>query len=152
VRLGGAASAAVIADWMGWTVERSVAALAELDRRLDGCGLRVSADSDGHISVRERARLRARPRRMPFELAESLDKEGYRHALAHLVRGDRCQGGEGWIQALLDLGAAVPAGYPSAYPSEVVAAAFIGVRRRKHRLPRVVEIREDIDRSRPGVD
>src|SRR5436309_11516990 len=35
-RLDGASSAAVIADWMGWTVERTAAALAELDRRLDG--------------------------------------------------------------------------------------------------------------------
>lgn len=151
-RLGGAASAPVIADWMGWTVERTMATLAELDRRLDGCGLRLSADRDGHITVRERARLRARPRRLPFELAERLDEEGTRHALAHLVRGDRCPGGETWIQALLDLGAALPSGYPSAHPSEVIAAAFVGVRRIEHRLPRVVEIREDVERSPPPVD
>lgn len=144
-RLGGAASALVIADWMGWTVERTMAALAELDRRLDGCGLRLSADRGGHITVRERARLRARPRRLPYELAELLDEEESRHAMAHLVRGDRCPAGEGWIQALLDLGAALPSGYPSAYPSEVIAAAFIGVRRREHHLPRVVEISEDVD-------
>lgn len=152
VRLGGRASAAVIADWMDWTAERTMAALAELDRRLDGCGLRLSADRDGHITVRERARLRARPRRLPYELAERLDEEESRHALAHLVRGDRCPSGEGWIQALLDLGAALPSGYPSAYPSEVVAAAFIGVRRREHRLPRVVEIREDVDSRSQPVD
>jgi hypothetical protein len=75
-----------------------------------------------------------------------------RHALAHLVRGDRCPGGEGWIQALLDLGAAVPGGYPSADPSEAIAAAFIGVRRHEHRLPRVVEVPNDAERPSPPVD
>lgn len=152
VRLSGAASAPVIADWMGWTVEATLATLAELDRRLDGCGLRLSADRDGHITVRERALLRARPRRLPFELAERLDEEEFRHALAHLVRGDRCPGGEGWIQPLLDLGAAVPSGYPSASPSGVIAAAFIGVRRREHCLPRVVEIRGDAEHPSSPLD
>lgn len=96
VRLGGAASATVIADWMGWTLERANAAVAELDRRLDRCGLRVSGDADGQLTVRERAQLRARPRRLPFELVVRLDAE-HRHALAHLVRGDHCTRGEGWM-------------------------------------------------------
>lgn len=90
MRLGGAATTTVIAEWMGWTLERSAAAVAELDRRLDGCGLRVGADADGHLRVRERARLRARPRRVPFELLVGLDDAEHRHALAHLVRGENC--------------------------------------------------------------
>lgn len=146
VRLRGAGTAAVIAEWMGWTHERTAAALVELDLRLDGCGLRVVADRDGRISVRERVRLRARPRRLPLELAEQLDEEGSLHALAHLARGDRCQSGDGWIQPLLDLGAAFPGGYPSAGPTEVIAAAFVGVRRREHRLPTVVDISGDGER------
>ncbi len=152
LRLRGAGTAAVIAEWMGWTHERTAAALRELDLRLDGCGLRVVADRDGRISVRERVRLRARPRRLPFALAEQLDEEGSLHALAHLARGDRCESGDGWIQPLLDHGAAIPGGYPSADPTEVVAAAFIGVRRREHRVPKVLDIRGDGERRSPPVD
>lgn len=148
VRLGGAATTRVLAEWMGWTLERTNAALAELDRRLDRCGLQLSADAAGRLTVRERARLRARPRRLAFELAERLDTAERLHALAHLVRGDHCPGGQDWQQPLLDLGAAVANGYPGAHPSEVIAAAFLGVRRRSLRPPLFVEVRED--GLRPG--
>ena len=150
VRLGGAATTTVIAGWMGWTMERTNAAVAELDRRLDRCGLRVGADGEGQLIVRERARLRARPHQLPFELAERLDAEEHRHALAHLARGDQCAKGEDWTQPLLDLGAAVPHSYPEVRPSDVIAAAFIGIRHRRLRLPLVLEIREGGERWPPA--
>lgn len=149
VRLGGRATATVIADWMGWTMERVHAALAQLDRRLDGCGLRVSADADGHLVVRERARLRARPRRLPFEFVVRLDSDEHRHALAHLVRGDHCARGEHWEQPLLDLGLAVPGAYPGIHPCEEVAAAFAAPRRRGPLRPPYIEIRENGERWPP---
>ena len=149
VRLGGAATATAVAAWMGWTMERTAAALAELDDRLDACGLRVIADGSGCLSVGERARLRARPKRLPFELAERLGADEHAHALAHLVRSDRCSDGEAWMQPLLDLGAAVPHSHLEVAPSEVIAAAFAGAHRRALRLPHVVEIRESGDRRPP---
>jgi hypothetical protein len=139
MRLGGAATTTVIATWMDWTMERSVAAVAELDRRLDGCGLRVGADAGGHLRVRERARLRARPRRLALKLLARLDDPTYCHALAHLVRGDDCSTEAGWMQPLLDLGVAILG--PSVQPSALLAAAFAGVRRRDGRRPYAVEVK-----------
>ncbi|MGH9280459.1 MAG: hypothetical protein ACRD12_20495, partial [Acidimicrobiales bacterium] len=149
VRLDGTATATVIADWMGWTMERAHAALAQLDRRLDRCGLRISADADGHLVVRERARLRTRPRRLPFELVVQVDSDEHRHALAHLVRGDYCARGEHRQQRLLDLGLAVPGPYPGIHPCEEVAAAFAAPRRRGPLRPPYIEIRENGERWPP---
>ena len=39
VRLGASATATAVAGWMGWSLERTHAALAEFDRRLGPCGL-----------------------------------------------------------------------------------------------------------------
>lgn len=138
MRLGGAATMTVIAAWMNWTMERSVAAVAELDRRLDSCGLRVGADADGHLRLRERARLRARPRRLALEPLASLDDPTYCHALAHLVRGDDCSTEAGWEQPLLDLGTAILG--PGVQPSAQLAAAFAGVRRRDDGRPYAIEV------------
>lgn len=149
VRLGGAATATAITAWMGWTMERTAAALDELDRRLDACGLRLCADGEGCLTVSERARLRTRPKRLPFELAERLGADEHVHALAHLVRGDRCADGEEWMQPLLDLGAAAPHSHPELAPSAVIAAAFAGAHRRPLRLPYVVEISESGERRPP---
>lgn len=122
MRLGGAAMTTIIATWLGWPLERSVEAVAELDRRLDSCGLRVSADADGHLRVRERARLRMRPRQWPLDLLARLDDAEHHHALAHLVRGDDCSADPSWVQPLLDVGAAVPGPYPGVQPSDRLAA------------------------------
>lgn len=140
VRLGSAATATAVAGWTGWTLERTHAALEELDRRLERCGLSVVADPAGSLAVRDGAMLRSRPARLPFELAERLDTDALRHSLAHLVRGETCPDGDWWAQPLLDLGVAVPSPYPGVQPSEVVAAAFVGVCRREGRRPTVVEV------------
>ncbi len=130
VRLGGAATAETLAEWLGWSLERCHAALAVLDRRLDACGLRLQADSGGHLHVGDRARLRSRPRQLPSNVLGRLDDPAYRHALAHLVRGEPCPAEQDWSQALLDLGVAVVGGYPGVTPTEGVAAAFVAVSRR----------------------
>jgi hypothetical protein len=121
---------AALAEWLGWTLERCHAALAVLDRRLDACGLRLQADSDGHLHVGDRARLRSRPRQLPSNVLGRLDDPGYRHALAHLVRGEPCPAVEDWSQALLDLGVAVVGGYPGVTPTEGGALTFVAVSRR----------------------
>lgn len=140
VRLGAAATMTGVAAWMGWTLERTTTAVAELDRRLEGCGLQVSADAHGHLRIRERARLRARPQRLASELVVRLDDPAHRHALAHLVRGDHCAQGEDWLQPLLDLGAAVTGTSLEVQPSQPLAAAFAGVRRRVVARPLLVVI------------
>ncbi len=129
VRLGAAATMTTVAAWMGWTLERTTTAVAELDRRLEDCGLQVSTDADGHLRIRERARLRARPQRLASELVVRLDDPAHRHALAHLVRGDHCPQGEDWLQPLLDLGAALTGTSFEARPSQPLVAAFAGARR-----------------------
>ena len=146
VRLGGAATPTVAATWMGWTMERTAAAVAELERSLDACGLQLVANAEGGLVVRERARLRRRPVRLPYELAQRLDAEEHLHALAHLARGDHCAHADEREQALLDLGAAIPAGYPGLHPSDVVAAAFVDVYRRASGLPPVIVITESGER------
>jgi hypothetical protein len=133
-RLGGTATTTVISSWMGWTVERTNAAIAQLDRRLDSCGLRLVADTEGHLEVRERARLRVRPRQLPVDLLAHLDHPAYRHALAHLVRGEHC-GPPDWMQPLLDLGVAIPSRSPGIYPTDKIAPAFAAAARRP-RAPR----------------
>lgn len=140
VRLGTAATATAIAGWTGWTLERTHAALEDLDQRLEQCGLSVVADPAGSLALRDRALLRSRPVRPPLELAERLDTEEFRHFLAHLVRGETCPANERWEQPLLDLGVAVPSSYPGLRPTDVVAAAFVGVARRERSRPAVVEI------------
>lgn len=130
VRLGGSATTASLASWLGWTLERATAAVAELDRCLDACGLRVHADSGGHLRIRERARLRTRAEHLPSELLARLDAPEHRHALAHLVRGDRCTGSHEGPQALLDLGAAV-IGPRGPAPAGPLAKAFGAVYRRQ---------------------
>ena len=122
IRLGGTATATVISAWMGWTVEHANAAVEDLDRRLDSCGLRLVADAEGHLQVQERARLRVHPRQLPLELLARLDDPAYRHALAHLVRGEHC--GQDWMQPLLDLGVALPGRSPGIYPADKLAPAF----------------------------
>lgn len=149
VRLRAAATPAVVATWMGWTLERTTAAVVELERRLDACGLQLLSDAKGALAVRERARLRRRPVRLPFELAQRLDADEHLHALAHLARGDHCAHGDEREQDLLDLGAAIPGGYPGLHPSAVVAAAFAGVHRRAIGLPPVVVINEEGERWPP---
>jgi hypothetical protein len=130
VRLAGAATTTTIATWTAWTLERATAAVAELDRRLDACGLRLIADAEGHLQIYERARLRTRPQRLPVELVAKLDDVAYRHALAHLVRGETCPNQPGCAQPLLNLGAAIPSSYPGAVPAAALAAAFVAARRR----------------------
>lgn len=129
VRLDAAATMTAVAAWMGWTLERTITAVAELDRRLEGCGLQVSAGAGAHLRIRERARLRARPQRLASELVVRLDDPAHRHALAHLVRDDDCPQGEEWLQPLLDLGAAVTGTSLEPRPSQPLVAAFAGVRR-----------------------
>jgi len=130
LRLGEAATTTAIAAWMGWTMERTAEAMAELDRRLERCGLGVDAEVDGRLRIRERVRLRSRPQALPFELLVRLDDDSYRHALAHLVRGENCAQGEGWAQPLMDLGAAISGGFPAAWPADALRRAFAGVRNR----------------------
>jgi len=142
MRLGDAATPTAIAAWMGWTFERTRAAVAELDRRLDDCGLRVSTEADRRLHVRERARLRARPQRLAFEVLASLDDPAIRHGLTHLVRGEPCPGGDEWMQPLLDVGAAIGCAYPGVRPAAPLAAAFAAVRQRK-----AVELFVDLDRN-----
>lgn len=142
VRLGDAATPTAIAAWMGWTLERARAALAELDRRLDDCGLRVSTEADSRLHVRERARLRARPQRLAFEVLATLDDPAIRHGLAHLVRGEPCPGGDEWMQPFLDVGAAIGCSYPGVRPAAPLAAAFAAVRQRA-----AVELFVDLDRN-----
>lgn len=129
VRLGGTATATVIAAWMGWSVERTAAAVAELDRRLEKCGLRVGAEFGGRLHLRERTRLRVRASDVADELLARLDYPARRHALAHLVRGEPCPQAWDWMQPLLDLGAAVTGPYPGARPTSSIAVAFAAVRR-----------------------
>lgn len=132
VRLGQSATATAIATWMGWTLERTGAAVAEVDRRLHPVGLQLVAEAGGRLVIRDRVRVRVRPRQSPLELLAVLDDPGHRHGLGHLVRGDQCATGEDWAQPLFDLGAAVPAAHPGAHPCEALGAAFAGVRRRAH--------------------
>ncbi len=132
VRLGHAATPTAIATWMGWSLERTSAAVAEVDRRLDQLGLQLVAEADGRLVICDRVRLRVRPQQPVLELLAVLDNPEHRHALGHLVRGDRCATAEDWVQPLFDLGAAVPAGHPGAHPCEALGAAFGAVRRRVH--------------------
>lgn len=132
VRLGDAATATAIASWMGWTLERTGAAVAEVDRRLHRVGLQLVADANGRLVIYDRVRLRVRPQQPALELLAVLDHPAHRHGLGHLVRGDRCGTDEDLVQPLLDLGAAVPGAYPGACPSEALGAAFAGVSRRVH--------------------
>lgn len=143
VRLGEAATATAIAQWMGWTLERTGAAVEEVDNRLRKVGLQLVAEGDGRLVICDRVRLRRRPRQPPLELLGVLDDARYRHGLAHLVRGDRCGAEEDLVQPLFDLGVAVPGAYPGAAPSEALAAAFSGLSRRAHHEAFVV-----ISRSR----
>jgi hypothetical protein len=138
VRLGEAATATAIAAWMGWTLERTGAAVAEVDRRLDVVGLQLVAEAGATLVIRDRVRARVRPRQSPLELLAVLDDPGHRHAVGHLVRGDQCATGEEWAQPLFDLGVAVPAGHPGAHPCEALGEAFAGVRRRAH--PQIVTV------------
>jgi hypothetical protein len=131
VRLGDAATATAIAAWMGWTMERTGAAVAEVDNRLQQVGLQLVADANGRLAICERIRLRIRPQQPALELLAVLDDPAHRHGLGHLVRGDRC-GAEDINQPLFDLGVAVPGAYPGARPSEALGAAFAGVSRRMH--------------------
>jgi hypothetical protein len=114
---------------MGWSLERTAAAVAELDRRLEKCGLRVGAEFEGRLQIRERARLRVRANDVADELLARLDDPQHRHALAHLVRGEPCPQGWDWMQPLLDLGAAVTGAYPGARPTSSIVVAFAAVRR-----------------------
>ncbi len=139
VRMGQKATPKAIAEWMGWTLERTYGALAELARRLDACGMCLNAGRGGGITVDDAVPLRSRPQQLSFELVERLDDKDLLHALAHLVRGDHCPDGEAW-QPLLDMGAAVPDRYPPVRPSDAVARAFSAARRERERLPRVVEV------------
>jgi len=129
VRLGGEATATVIATRMGWTLEKAAASVAEVDHRLGRVGLQLVAGGDGRLAIHERVRHRIRPQRPSIELQERLDDPGCRHGLAHLVRGDSCEAEDDWVQPLFDLGVAVPGRYPGAEPCEASAqasAAFAG--------------------------
>lgn len=130
VRLGGAATATTIATWMGWTLERTASAVAEVDRRLWELGLELVADAEAGLHIHERVGHRARPHRPSIELLERLDDAAHRHGLAHLVRADPCGMAGDWMQPLFDLGAAVAGQYPGAEPCQGLGAAFAGVRRR----------------------
>ena len=140
VRLDGKATPQAIAEWMGWTLERTCGALRELALRLEACGMCLNAGRGGGITVDDAVPLRSRPQRISFELVERLDDKDLLHALAHLVRGDPCPDGEAWTQPLLDVGAAVPDRYPPVRPSDVIALAFSAARRERDRRPRVVEV------------
>lgn len=129
IRLRGTATTTVISAWMGWTVERTNAAITQLDRHLDSCGLRLVADTEGHLEIRDRVRLRVGPRQLPVDLLAHLDDPAYRHALAHLVRGEHC-GPPDWIQPLLDLGVAIPGRSPGVQPADKLAPAFAAAARR----------------------
>lgn len=140
VRLGGNATPQAITEWMGWALERTYGALAELARRLEGCGMCLNAGRGGGITIDDVVPLRSRPQQLSFELVERLDDKDLLHALAHLVRGDHCPDGEAWTQPVLDMGAAVPERYPPVRPSDVIALAFSAARRERERRPRVVEV------------
>lgn len=73
VRLGQAATATAIATWMGWTLERTGAAVAEVDRRLHPVGLQLVAEAGGRLVIRDRVRVRVRPQRRPLELLGVLE-------------------------------------------------------------------------------
>jgi hypothetical protein len=133
VRLGGAATMTVVATWMGWTLERTSAAIAEVDQRLGEVGTQLVAGADGGLSIQEQLRHRGRPEQQSVTLLESLDDAAHRHRLAHLVRGDPCGMVSDWMQPLFDLGAAVPGRYPGAEPCDALGAAFGGIRRRVSR-------------------
>jgi hypothetical protein len=133
VRLDGAATVTTIAAWMGWTIERCVAAVGDADRRLASCGLRIGADVAGRLRVREYAQLRVRPQRLASEVLAGLDDPAYRHGLAHLARGDHCSQKDAppaneTLQVLLDLGAATLSSQGPPHPAGMLAAAFAAAR------------------------
>jgi len=131
IRLDGAATATTMAQWLGWTIERVDAALVMLDRRLDACGLRLQADIEGQLHVRDRAYLRSRPQQLSWSLLTRVDDAACLHGLAHLVRGEPCPAGQGWAHPLIELGAAVVTGdYEVAEPASALKAAFGAVSRR----------------------
>jgi hypothetical protein len=146
-RLGDSATATIIASWMGWTLPRTTAALAELDLRLVPCGLRLHADGHGQLRIRERARLRRRPESLPSQLLARLDQPASRHALAHFVRGDRCPDGDD--QCLIDLGVVVDPWSRDPRPHPAVAAAFAGAVTSHTQHPRRAALIV-IDPHRPG--
>jgi hypothetical protein len=121
-RLEGQATATSVASWMNWALPRTTAALAELDRRLNSCGLRLLADGQGHLRFQGRARLRRRPEALSSELLARLDEPALRHALAHFVRGDRCPDRD--HQALIDFGVVINPGSRNPKPHPALATAF----------------------------
>lgn len=120
----------VIAAWMGWTLERTSAAIIEVDRRLAEVGTQLVAGADGGLRIHERVRHRSRPQQQSMAVLEHLDDAAHLHRLAHLVRGDPCGMDSDWMQPLLDLGAAVVGPYPGAEPCVALGAAFGAIRRR----------------------